>query len=139
MVFIIILNFLFSMNLFADINNKLVVEFFYIFYRRYLIIKKKQFWKRIHRKLRFWTSTLRSNSGFIDLKQVLYVSYESLRICPQHCVLSSTTLHGRSVPLSDVHCSHKQSGFYQAEFRFTLLNFLLSGVHCTMYIVQLHV
>ena len=44
-------------------------------------------------------SNLRSNSGFTDLKKVLYVSNESERSIPQHCILSSTTLHSRSVPL----------------------------------------
>ena len=47
----------------------------------------------------FWMSNLRSNSGFTDLLKVKYVSNESERSFPQHCILSSTTLHSRSLPL----------------------------------------
>ena len=37
----------------------------------------------------------------LQIFKVLYVSNESERSFPQHCILSSTTLHSRSVPLSD--------------------------------------
>jgi len=57
------------------------------------------FWKCTHQNSWFWTSTLRSNSVNIHRGNVLYVSNETLRICPQHCTLSLTTLHSRSVPL----------------------------------------
>ena len=46
-------------------------------------------------------STLTLNSVIIDLKNVLYVSNESLKISLQYCNLSSTIVHCRSLPLSD--------------------------------------
>ena len=42
---------------------------------------------------------MHSNSVIIHRGKVLYVSNESLRIFPQYCILSLTTLHSRSVPL----------------------------------------
>ena len=47
----------------------------------------------------FWTSTLRSNSEFTDLSNVLYVSNEAARSFWQYCILSSTTLHRQTLPL----------------------------------------
>ena len=63
------------------------------------VVELSMHWKHMHTKVRFWTSTLRSNSGFTDPYKVLYVSNESKRICLQHCILSSTTFHCRSVLL----------------------------------------
>ena len=56
------------------------------------VVELSMHWKHMHTKVRFWTSTLRSNSGFTDPYKVLYVSNESKRICPQHCILSSTAV-----------------------------------------------
>ena len=70
--------------------------------RRYLIISKKQFWKRVHSrpkvgvlnvdfalKLRIYRS----------LKSLICLKYKSKRKFPQYCILSSSTLHSRSLPL----------------------------------------
>jgi len=48
--------------------------------------------------------TLRSSVFFVfnNFLQLFYVSNESKRICQQHCILSSTTLHSRSVPLKRI-------------------------------------
>ena len=58
----------------------------------------------------FWTSNLRSNSGFIDLWKVLYVSNEPERSFPQYYILNSTTLHSRPLPLRIDICLGHGSG-----------------------------
>ena len=69
--------------------------------------KKKRFSKRIHPKRWFWKSTLRSNSVIVHRWNVLYVSNEPLSICPQYCILSSSTIHSRSLPLrNNWHMQH---------------------------------
>ena len=66
----------------------------------YCRLKKSFFWICIHPQSRsFERRYLRSNSGFTDLYKVEYVSNKSERSFPQHCILSSTTLHSRSLPL----------------------------------------
>ena len=52
--------------------------------------------------------------SFTDLWKVLYVSNESERSFPQHCILSLTTLHSRSLPLNDAQ-NFKFPGFWYSQ------------------------
>ena len=80
----------------------LLYNFYFIFRRCFLIIQNKNNSQNVHPKRWFWKSTLRSNSVIIHRRNVSYVSNESWIICPEYCILSSTTIHSRSLPLKQV-------------------------------------
>ena len=50
-------------------------------------------------KFIIWMSTMHSNSVILHHGNVLYVLNESVKICPQYCTLSSTTIQCQSLPL----------------------------------------
>ena len=76
----------------------LLYNFYFIFRCRYLIIKKKKFRKRIHPQSRSFERRICAQTQ--DLLKKFNVSNKSERCFPQHCILSSTTLHSRSLPLT---------------------------------------
>ena len=102
----------------------LIVELFYILCRSYLIIIKKLILKtypppkvgvlNVEFKLRIYRS----------LKSLICLKNEFKRSFPQHCILSSTTLHSRSVPLKDSVIGHEvMYGYSPFNHNKTQINF----------------
>ena len=79
-----------------NLQISLLYTFYFILRRRYLIIKKKPI-------LKIYPPKFMVLNVDYALKLSNYTSWKSFiclkRISPQHCILSLTTLHSRSVPL----------------------------------------